>query len=112
MKVVHHHANGSFDRLISGQRSVDPLREVIYTAYTHCWETKKMYVCSTFLIRNEQPISRFFVIEKIIDILDLETFAKNDKFLKIKRGGAHHCSMTSGRNNFRFMSPCVGPLSD
>ena len=29
MKIVHHHANGRFDWLISGQQSVYPSREVI-----------------------------------------------------------------------------------
>ena len=29
MKIVHHHANGSFDWLISGQQSVNPSREAI-----------------------------------------------------------------------------------
>ena len=29
MKIVHHHANGRFDWLISGQQSVNPSREAI-----------------------------------------------------------------------------------
>ena len=29
MKIVHHHANGRFDWLISGHQSVNTLREVI-----------------------------------------------------------------------------------
>ena len=29
IKIVHHHPNGSFDWLISGQQSVDPSREAI-----------------------------------------------------------------------------------
>ena len=29
MKIVHHHANGCFDWLISGQQSVNPSREAI-----------------------------------------------------------------------------------
>ena len=29
MKIVHHHANGRLDSLISGHQSVNPLREVI-----------------------------------------------------------------------------------
>ena len=29
MKIVHHHANGRFDRLIFGHQSVNPSREVI-----------------------------------------------------------------------------------
>ena len=29
MKIVHHHANGRFDWLISGQQNVNPLREAI-----------------------------------------------------------------------------------
>ena len=29
MKIVHHHANGCFDWLISGHQSVNPSREVI-----------------------------------------------------------------------------------
>ena len=29
MKTVHHYVNGCFDWLISGQQSVDPLREAI-----------------------------------------------------------------------------------
>ena len=29
MKIVHHHANGHFDWLISGHQSVNPSREVI-----------------------------------------------------------------------------------
>ena len=29
MKIVHHHANGCFDWLISGHQSVNPLREAI-----------------------------------------------------------------------------------
>ena len=33
MKIVHHYANGRFDWLISGQQSVDPLRESISIPY-------------------------------------------------------------------------------
>ena len=29
MKIVHHHANGRFDWLISGHQSINPSREVI-----------------------------------------------------------------------------------
>ena len=29
MKIVHHHANGCFDWLISGHQSINPSREVI-----------------------------------------------------------------------------------
>ena len=29
MKIMHHHANGRFDGLISGQQSVNPSREAI-----------------------------------------------------------------------------------
>ena len=29
MKIVHHHANGRFDWLISGHQGVDPSREAI-----------------------------------------------------------------------------------
>ena len=31
MKIVHHHANGRFDWLISGHQSINPSREVIST---------------------------------------------------------------------------------
>ena len=43
MKIVHHHANSRFDRLISEQQSVNPSREA--TSILSVWEIQKIYVC-------------------------------------------------------------------